>query len=145
MVYAPRAQLTTTVDSVLRRAMLEIMQIFENCLHDHQAELVQKGEAITQLKIKLQRTEIKLRETVECGGDSEAEKNKTHMSEIQTELEDASGQTAEIDFEVPDDWCAPLGCKTVPKQEDGECPSIRLRSLYIPLWQCPVMKQEVRN
>lgn len=44
---------------------------------------------------------------------------------------------------VPDDWCAPLGCETVRKKEDDECPSVRLRQLYIPLWHVPVVKQEV--
>lgn len=43
---------------------------------------------------------------------------------------------------VPDDWCAPLGSEIVPNQ-DNECPSVRLRKLYIPLWHLPVVKQEV--
>lgn len=47
-------------------------------------------------------------------------------------------------FSVPDDWCAPLGCEVVTKQDEGVCPSVRLRSLYIPLLQIPV-KQEVCN
>lgn len=46
---------------------------------------------------------------------------------------------------VPDDWCAPLGCETVTKQEDSVCPSVRLRQLYIPLWHVPIIKQEVCN
>ncbi|XP_073342396.1 uncharacterized protein [Pagrus major] len=143
------AQLTTTMDSTLRRAMYEIMKIFETSLQDHQMELVQRGEEIAKLKIKLQRAEIKLRER-QCGGDRGTEMNKTQMSEPQKEPEDvmeASGHTSncpEIDFEVPDDWCAPLGCETVPKQEDGLCPSVRLRKLYIPLWQVPI-KKEVDN
>lgn len=43
---------------------------------------------------------------------------------------------------VPDDWCAPLGSEIVPNK-DNECPSVRLRKLYIPLWHVPVVKQEV--
>lgn len=45
-------------------------------------------------------------------------------------------------FAVPDDWCAPLGSEIVPNK-DNECPSVRLRKLYIPLWHVPVVKQEV--
>lgn len=142
-----RAQLTTTMDSVLRNALSEIMKMFENSLHDHQMELAQKGEEIAQLKVKLQRTEIKLMEN-ECGGDNREE--KTQMNEMQREPEDvlnAPGQISDVpefDFEVPDDWCAPLGCETVTRQDDGVCPSVRLRQLYIPLWHIPV-KQEAVN
>lgn len=84
--------------------MFEIMKIFENSLHDHQMELVQKGEEIVQLKIKLQRAEVKMRDS-ERGGGRGAEVNNTQVNETQREPEDvlnASGQTSdvpEIDFE----------------------------------------------
>ncbi|XP_045886657.1 zinc finger protein 260-like isoform X1 [Micropterus dolomieu] len=145
-----QAQLTTTMDSVLRRTMSEIMKIFENSLHDHQMALAQKGEEIVQLKIKLQTAEIKLRGS-ECGGDRGAEMNISKINEMHRDPEDvlnAIGQTSdvpEIDFEVPDDWCAPLGSETVNKQEEGVCPSIRLRPLSIALWHIPNIKQEVVN
>nr|XP_046261391.1 zinc finger protein 260-like isoform X1 [Scatophagus argus]XP_046261392.1 zinc finger protein 260-like isoform X1 [Scatophagus argus]XP_046261393.1 zinc finger protein 260-like isoform X1 [Scatophagus argus] len=145
-----RAQLAATMDSVLRRAMLEIMKIFEKSLHDHQRELVQKGEEIAQLKIMLQGTEITLRER-EWGHERGAEVNKTQMNELQREPKDVvnvSGPTAdvpEIVFEVPDEWCAPLGSKTVTKQDNSSCPSVRLRQLYIPLCHIPVIKQEMEN
>ncbi|XP_039975140.1 zinc finger protein 540-like isoform X2 [Xiphias gladius] len=103
-----RTQLTAAMDSVLRRAVFEIMRIFETSLHDHQMELVQKGEEVAHLRIKLQTAELKRRE-------------------------------------LPDDWCAPLGCETVTKQDDGVCPSIRLRKLSIPLWPISVIKREVAN
>lgn len=45
---------------------------------------------------------------------------------------------------VPDDWCAPLGSEMVPNK-DNECPSVRLRNLYIPLWHVPIVKQEVSS
>ncbi|GAA6225375.1 zinc finger protein 761-like [Lates japonicus] len=143
-----RAQLTTAMDSVLRKAVIEIMQIFENSLHEHQMELAQKGEEVAHLKIKLQAAEIKLREH-ERGGDRAVEVNITPVNETQRESEvvlNPSGQSSdvpEIDFEVPDDWCAPLGCEPVTKQEDGVCPSVRLRRLSIPLWPLPIIKQEV--
>uniref|UniRef100_A0A3Q3F6A4 Zinc finger protein 648-like n=1 Tax=Labrus bergylta TaxID=56723 RepID=A0A3Q3F6A4_9LABR len=98
-----RALLSTTMESVLRRAMFEIMKIFENSIHDHQLELAQKGEEIVQLKVKLQRAEIKLRDNG-CAGDERAEMNNT-TSEIRNKPEDtlnASAQTSvvsEIDFE----------------------------------------------
>ncbi|XP_071362886.1 zinc finger protein 345-like [Trachinotus anak] len=145
-----RAQLTTAMDSILRKALVDIMNIFETSLSDYQTELVQKGEEVTHLKIKLQTAEIKLRE-LEHGGDRGVEMNKTQTNETQTESEvvlNHSGQTSdvpEIDFEVPDDWCAPLGCETTTNQDDPVCPSIRLRPLLIPLWRIPIIKQEVAN
>ncbi|KAG8004022.1 hypothetical protein GBF38_008078 [Nibea albiflora] len=140
-----RAQLSTTMESVLRTAVLEVMKLFENSLNDHQIELAHKGEEIAQLKIKLQRAEVKLRE-IECEGE-----RATEVNELQKEPEDVvnpSAQTSEvpeIDFEVPDDWCAPLGCETLTKQDDNVCPSVRLRPLYIPLWHVSLVKEEVCN
>lgn len=84
--------------------MYEIMKIFETSLHDHLMELVQRGEEIANLKIKLQRAEIKLGERL-CGGDTETETNEKQVTEPQKEPEnvlDASGHTSnypEIDFE----------------------------------------------
>ncbi|XP_070693020.1 oocyte zinc finger protein XlCOF28-like isoform X2 [Pempheris klunzingeri] len=140
-------QMGTLMDSVLKRTTFEIMKIFENSLHDHQMELAHKGEEIAQLKLKLQRAEIRLREN-ERGGARGAEMNMTQMNETQREPEDVlniHGQASdvpEIDFEVPDDWCAPLGSETMTKQGNDGCPSIRLRSLYIPLYPIPLIKQE---
>ncbi|XP_022615532.1 zinc finger protein interacting with ribonucleoprotein K-like [Seriola dumerili] len=145
-----RAEVTTAMDSVLRKALVDIMRIFESSLHDHQMELLQKGEEVAQLKTKLQTAEIKLRE-LERGGDRGVEMNKTQTNEVQKDPEvvlNPSGQTSdvpEIDFEVPDDWCAPLGCETMIKQDDGVCPSVRLRPLLIPLWRIPIIKQEVAD
>ncbi|XP_070818024.1 zinc finger protein 846-like [Chaetodon trifascialis] len=142
-----RDQLTRTMESVLTRAVFEIMKIFENSLHNHQLELAQKGEEIAQLQIKLQKTEIKLMDS-ECGGDGGAEMRETQMPELLREPEDTlnvSGQTSdvpEIDFVVPADWCTPLGYEAVTKQDEAVCPSVRLRSLYIPLLHLPV-EQEV--
>lgn len=84
--------------------MIEIMQIFENSLHDHQMELAQKGEEVAHLKIKLQAAEIKLSEH-ERGGDRAVEVNITPVNETQIESEvvlNPSGQSSdvpEIDFE----------------------------------------------
>lgn len=140
-----RAQVA--MDSVLRTAMIEIAKIFENTLHDHQMELAQKGEEILQLKMKLQKTELKLKESQnDCH--TRVEKDQIQVVETQREPENASRQTShdpEVDFEVPDDWCAPLGYENLTKQNDGVCPSVRLRRLSIPLWHVPIIKKEVVN
>ncbi|XP_026213145.1 zinc finger protein 345-like isoform X2 [Anabas testudineus] len=123
-----RAQLTTTMDSLLRSAVFEIMTVFENSIHDHQMELAHKGEEVVQLKIKLQTAELKLRER-ECGGDRGFENNKTVTSETQKQPEpvqntpEQTSDVPEIDVEVPDDWCAPLGCETGTKKDEVACPS----------------------
>ncbi|KAK9518609.1 hypothetical protein VZT92_023911 [Zoarces viviparus] len=138
-----RAQLTTSMDSVLRRAVFEVMMLFENSLRDHQMELGQKGEEVAQLKIKLQRAEVKLSE-IERGGDRGTETRKREPEDVPSGPEHTS-DVPEIDFEVPDDWCAPLGCETVTKQEEVFCPSVRLRRLSVALWPIPIIKQEVVN
>lgn len=159
--------------------MFEMMNIFDNSLHDHRMELAQKGEEVAQLKIKLQRLEIQLKD-IKCGGDGEEDKTlilTDHLKRGPEAFPLASEQTSEIpeiDFEgsikflnvqnalhrffcerfiiansfalllaVPDDWCAPLGCEVITKQEEGICPSVRLRQLYIPLWPLHITKQEV--
>ncbi|XP_023148618.2 zinc finger protein 567-like [Amphiprion ocellaris] len=141
-----RAQLTTTMDAVLRKAVFEVMKIFENTLYDHQMEMAQKGEEVAQLKIKLQTAELRLKD-LELGGDKGAETKKTQTNPTPKDTDvvhDASAQTSnvpEIDFEVPDDWCAPLGSETKPRVDI--CPSVRLRRLSIPVSHIPIRKQEV--
>ncbi|KAK5864793.1 hypothetical protein PBY51_016006 [Eleginops maclovinus] len=136
-----RDQLTTSMDSVLRRAVFEIMMIFENSLHEHQMELVHKGEEVAQLKMKLQRAEVRLTE-IECGGSRGAEVKKGGTEDV-VNAPEPTDDVPEIHFEVPDDWCAPLGCETVTKQE-YLCPSVRLRQLSIRLSPISI-KQEVCN
>ncbi|CAJ1058655.1 zinc finger protein 260-like [Xyrichtys novacula] len=138
------ALLNTTLEAVLKRATFEIMKIFEYSLHDHQLELGRKGEEIVQLKVKLQRAELKLRDAVgtEDGG---AEMNNQMIEAQREPEEDTTDQkplVPEIDFEVPDDWCAPVG-EDPTNPYDGVCPSVRLRRLSIPLKHVPIIKQEV--
>ncbi|XP_008276528.1 zinc finger protein 84-like [Stegastes partitus] len=145
-----RAQLTTTMDAVLRKAVFEVMTIFENTLYDHQMEMAQKGEEIAQLKIKLQTAELRLKD-LEIGGNKGAETNKTRTNPTQRQpdaLRDAPAQTSnvpEIDFEVPDDWCAPLGSETLTKRGHNICPIVRLRRLSIPVSHVPIHKHEVAD
>lgn len=91
--------------------MFEIMKIFEHSIHDHQMELAQKGEEIAQLKIKLQRTEIRLKECVleadEGGVTSKVGEttwiNSTDQLEKQPEdvpnAKEQPSEVPEIDFE----------------------------------------------
>lgn len=70
-----RAQLTTAMDSIMRRTMFEVMKIFENSLSDFKLELVNKGEEIAHLKVKLQNAEIRLNDVK--GSDNKAEEKNT--------------------------------------------------------------------
>lgn len=97
-----RALLGTTMESVLRRAMFEIMKIVENSLHDHQLELTQKGEEIVQLKVKLQRVELRLRDALITN--DPAAQMREQFGEMQPEPEDVPTATTstllpETDFE----------------------------------------------
>lgn len=134
-----RAQLNTAMETVIRTAVFEITQIFENSLHDHQVEIAQKGEEIALLKVKLQRAEIRLKDIL-CGGGDEMSKRSTLKTQ---RVESADSQAdpqqpvdvPETDFEVPDEWCVPLGSENVTRP-DNFCPSVRLRQFSIPL--CPI-------
>ncbi|XP_068443779.1 zinc finger protein 260-like [Clinocottus analis] len=143
LMRAFRAQLTTCMDSALRRAVFEIMMIFESSLHDHQMELAQKGEEVAQLKIKLQGAEVKLSE-IEREGNRGTEMKKREPEDVPSGPEQTLA-VPEIDFEVPDDWCAPLGFETATKQEEGFCPSVRLRPLSIALWPISITQEVVNH
>ncbi|KAM4554846.1 uncharacterized protein PAE49_014093 isoform 1-T3 [Odontesthes bonariensis] len=140
-----KVHLTTTMDSVLRTAVFEVMKIFQNALCDHQMEMAMKEEEVAQLKIKLQTAELKLKDLPsECPG-------RVKINQTQTEPEvvlDAPGPTSEvseIEHEVPEDWCAPLGCELVTNEDEDVCPSIRLRAFSIPLWHTPIRNHEVHD
>lgn len=76
------------------------MDIFENSLHDHRMELAHKGEEIAQLKIKLQRSEVRLKDS-KCGGDGEEDNTPAPTDQVETEPE-AFTSTSEQTFEVPE-------------------------------------------
>ncbi|XP_054890073.1 uncharacterized protein LOC129362538 isoform X2 [Poeciliopsis prolifica] len=117
-----RVQLTTTMDSVLRTAVFEVMRIFESALYNHKMEMAQKGEEIAQLKTKLQATELKLKDFA-MNSPRRAEMTETRSKPEVVPVGPEQPVTApEIDVEVPDDWCAPLGCDASNRQEEG-CPS----------------------
>lgn len=131
------------MENLIRTAVFEISQIFEDSLHDHQVELARKGEEIAYLKIKLQRAELRLKE-VSSGSGQEQTLNQSFQipkaSEESAPLEEAapvSSPTPEesFEFELPDDWCVPLESETVSKPENP-CPSVRLKQFSIRL--CPI-------
>lgn len=95
-----RAQLTTTMDSALRRIVFEIMNVFENSLHDHQIELTQKGEEIVQLKMKLQKAEVSVKEhePSERGQENKATQVEREPEAVPSTPEHKS-EVPEIDFE----------------------------------------------
>lgn len=93
-----RAKLTTTMDSVMRTTMFEIMRVFENSLNDFQTELVQRGEEIAHLKIKLQRTELRLKD-IEYGGDKAQENQMKKEPEDITSPSEKPSHVSEFDFE----------------------------------------------
>ncbi|XP_014880786.1 zinc finger protein 184-like isoform X2 [Poecilia latipinna] len=139
-----RVQLTTTMDSVLRTAVFEVMRILESALYNHKMEMAQKGEEIAQLKIKLQAAEIKLKD-FEMSSQRRAETTETQSKPKVVPVAPEQPITVpEIDVEVPDDWCAPLGCDTSNRQEEG-CPSVRLRQFSIRLFPVPLVKHEENN
>lgn len=80
------------------------MKIFENTLYDNQMELAQKGQEVTQLKIKLQTAELKLKELEDARG-RQVKTNQIQTNPSQTEVEvvtETPGQSSEvpeIDFE----------------------------------------------
>lgn len=80
--------------------MFEIMNIFESSLHDHRMELAQKGEEVSQLKIKLQRSEIKLKD-IKFGNEGEEDKttDPTDQEEREPAASDQTFEVPEIDFE----------------------------------------------
>lgn len=110
-----RAQLTTSMDSVLRGAVFKIMTIFENSLHDHQVELAQKGEEIAQLKIKLQNAEVRLSEN-QRAGDGGPERKQSEPEKVLSGPEEAP-DASEFNFEGIDDagikMCSALECSTL--------------------------------
>ncbi|KAF6726644.1 hypothetical protein FQA47_001961 [Oryzias melastigma] len=139
------------MDATLRKAAFEIMSIFENTLTDHKRELSEKEEMVAQLKLKLQVAELRLKD-LQAEGPSTAAANETQAileivpdvpNEVPVEKEIVPAP--EIDFEVPDDWCAPLGTEVLAKQDEAFCPSVRLREFSIPLCHVPMVKKESVN
>lgn len=142
---ACRLQLTTAMENLIRTAVFEISQIFEDSLHDHQVELARKGEEIAYLKIKLQRAELRIKDASTCSG-ADMSLNQSFESPTTFEapapdesapLQSSPAPEEDFEFEVPDDWCVPLESENVSKPENP-CPSVRLRQFSIPLYPIPL-------
>lgn len=99
-----RAQLTTAMDSIMRRTMFEVMKIFDNSLSDFKLELVQKGEEIAHLKVKLQKAEVRLKD-VKCSDDKAEERNTSRKNQLDKDpdkvphLSEQPSVVPEFDFE----------------------------------------------
>lgn len=142
-----RVRLTTTMDTILKTAVLEVMRVLESALYDHKMEIAQRGEEIAQLKLKLQNAELKLKD-FEMSRQRLQERAITNPKTDPKVAPGDPGQSTtvpEVDVEVPDDWCAPLGFDTPTKQEEGFCPSVRLRQFSIRLSPVPLVKHEVEQ
>lgn len=123
------------MENLIRTAVLEISQIFEDSLHDHQLELGRKGEEIAYLKVKLQSAELRLKEVTSGTGPDLSINTSYETPAASEDFAPLDSPTVpEIHYDVPDDWCVPLG-SDVNKQENS-CPSVRLRQFSIPL--CPI-------
>ncbi|KAK0147991.1 hypothetical protein N1851_012310 [Merluccius polli] len=131
-----KKKLNSIMDSLLKSTVSEITNAFDAVTFDHQMVVKQKIEEISLLRFKLEKAEKKLLE----------QNGKWDQKEVVTHT---SGQILpEITVDVPDDWCAPLGCENVVEQtpstsyaarEDG---SSSLCSLSVSLWRLPDIKQE---
>ncbi|KAK7919016.1 hypothetical protein WMY93_010300 [Mugilogobius chulae] len=129
-------QLTTAMENLVRSAVYEISQIFEESLRDHQLELAHKGEEIAHLKVKLQRAEMKLRD-ISLLSEPDVSATQTCETSGQSEVPSEESTVPEIDFEAPGDWCVPLDSENMIKQENP-CPSVRLKQFSIPLFPIPL-------
>ncbi|XP_023183896.1 zinc finger protein 92-like [Xiphophorus maculatus] len=142
-----RVQLTTTMDSVLRTAVFEVMRIFESALYNHKLEMAQKGEEIAHLKVKLQGAELKLKDFAmnsQRTAETTETQSKPEVVPVAPVAPEQPVTVPESEVEVPDDWCAPLGCDASNRQEEG-CPSVRLRQFSIRLFPVPLIKHEEDN
>ncbi|CAL8264049.1 unnamed protein product [Lota lota] len=134
-----KKKLKSIMDSLLKSTVSEVANAFDVFTFDHQMVVKQKIEECSMLRLKLEKAEKKLREQNGMWGQME---DVTHTS----------GQMMpELTVDVPDDWCAPLGCENVVDQtpstsyEAREDRSSSLCSLSVSLWRLPDIKQEVQD
>uniref|UniRef100_A0A1A7WN82 C2H2-type domain-containing protein n=1 Tax=Iconisemion striatum TaxID=60296 RepID=A0A1A7WN82_9TELE len=99
------------MDSVLRTALFEIMKIFENALNDQKVQLTQKAAEISQLKVKLQRAELKLKDLP-----SDCPRQAKKQTKVVPDASATSPAVARADFAGSDERCDPLGCETVKEE-----------------------------
>lgn len=84
--------------------MFEVMKIFENSLTDFKLELVEKGEEIAHLKVKLQKAEVRLKD-VKSSDDKAEERNTSQKNPSDKDpdrvphLSEPTSVVPEFDFE----------------------------------------------
>ncbi|XP_028314689.1 uncharacterized protein LOC114470609 [Gouania willdenowi] len=133
-----RTRLTTTFDGVLRKALLDVMDVFESTMQDFKILMQQKEAQIQKLQGKLVVAELKQKKHV-CRSDRRP-KTENDTAKVQA-VKPVSSSGKE-----PDDWCAPLGFETTPKKkEEFGCPSVRLRPLIISVPNIPIFRNEIVN
>ncbi|XP_029969484.1 zinc finger protein 445-like [Salarias fasciatus] len=140
-----RSQLTTSMDVVLKRTVLEVMNIFENTVYEYRMQLSYKVKEVSELKAKLQTAELRLQALLhgKDGGQeiTQVASETQTPSEAPTQTRTQSTDVSEVDA-VPEDWCEPVSSETMSVQDVGESPGVKLRPLSISLWNLPVRKTE---
>ncbi|XP_061755707.1 zinc finger protein 250-like [Nerophis ophidion] len=127
-----RAQITTTMDTVLRCAVLEITEVFDQCMRDYCRELTAKDEMIALLEMKLQKREHLLKD-----GDGRDARAAGHTTKCEGEDKEALGTSSQTSCEMPFEVPAECSLEDVTKDSSNVCP-VRLRKLSIPLQPCPL-------
>ncbi|XP_061899378.1 zinc finger protein 37-like [Entelurus aequoreus] len=131
-----RAQISTTMDTVLRSAVLEITEIFSKCMREYCMELTAKDEMIALLEMKLQTTQHLLKERMDAGGcDATAAGDTTPKCDDEQEGEDKEALVTSC--EMPSEVPAECSLEDVTKDSSTVCP-VRLRHFSIPLQPCPL-------
>lgn len=119
-----RSQLTVAMDAVLRKAVMDIMSIFETSVSDYQKEMSLKDERLVQLVRKMEKTELQLT------------KLQSQRASAQ-KAADAAVQTSYVAIVNP----KPLSAHDPPSPLNGRSPRVEVRRLSVD--QCPRIKSEV--
>nr|XP_061786349.1 zinc finger protein 37 homolog [Nerophis lumbriciformis] len=132
------AQITTTMDTVLRTAVLEITEIFDKCMRDYCMELTAKDEMIALLEIKLQKTEHLLKKRMDGDGCDATAAGDTTKCDDEREGEDKEAlvTSSQTSCEMPSEVPAECSLEDVTKDSSTVCP-VTLRHFSIPLQPCP--------
>ncbi|XP_056132361.1 zinc finger and BTB domain-containing protein 17-like [Lampris incognitus] len=136
------AQLTSTMNTLLKTAVCEIAKIFENSLCDHQMELLLKGQ-----ESQLENPVLTLEE--QSVDEQERDEMKIYdAASLTSESAPCVLNSPEINFEGPIDWCAPLSSDDTAESSQTrpdiiEYPGVPQRSLSVSLWRIPTIKKEV--
>ncbi|KAM8848509.1 uncharacterized protein ACB058_012182 isoform 1-T2 [Synchiropus picturatus] len=93
-----RSQLTVAMDAVLRKAVMDIMSIFEGSVCEYQKELLLKEDRLVRLTRKLARAELQLTRLESQNASVVKERTSTPQTQNGCERSDAAVQTSTIAF-----------------------------------------------